>query len=207
MSGRLATWTDDDLRELSPRARARLIAALRSLDAPPPPMSIPQRTRRVRLGTMTFATLAMIPWTVYLAVSLPMHYTTDTWALTWVGFDTLLVLCMATTAYFAWRRRQVLVVSSFATAVLLVCDAWFDLTTAASGDRWTAVASAAFLELPLAGLLALGSTRILRVTARHQAKLAEGARLIDLPLFGSYSESQSAEATAITRDDRRSDRA
>jgi hypothetical protein len=41
---------------------------------------------------------------------------------------------------------------STAAGTLLICDAWFDVLTAAtSAERWIAVLLAIFLELPLAG--------------------------------------------------------
>lgn len=43
---------------------------------------------------------------------------------------------MAATAAFGLLRRQLLLLAGSATAVLLVCDAWFDLTTVQPAERW-----------------------------------------------------------------------
>ena len=79
---------------------------------------------------MTGGAVFMIPWIVYLSFTLPENYTVRDWPLTWLGFDSLLVVFMAATAILTWLHRQVLVLPAFTTGILLLCDAWFDVTTA-----------------------------------------------------------------------------
>ncbi|WEO96751.1 hypothetical protein A6P39_023510 [Streptomyces sp. FXJ1.172] len=63
-----------------------------------------------------------------MAFTLPSGCTARQWRATWVGFDVLLVLAMASTPVLGrWRHRAV-VVAAVATGALLVCDAWFDVS-------------------------------------------------------------------------------
>jgi hypothetical protein len=82
-----------------------------------------------------------------------------------VRFDVLLLVFMASTALLGLLRRQLLVLTAFTTGILLICDAWFDVMTAAPDDRWLSVLTAVVGELPLAALLITGALRILRLTA------------------------------------------
>lgn len=143
---------------------------------------IAARIRRVRLGMMVGGALGLIPWIVYLAITLPTSYSARNWNLTWVGFDVILVVLMAATATFGLLRRQLLILTGSATAVLLVCDAWFDLMTVQPAERWVSILSAA-VELPLAVLLITGTLRILRLTAIRSWLLDPATRLWRLPLF------------------------
>jgi hypothetical protein len=117
----------------------------------------PTRRRRWAIAIAAGGALAMVPWSVVLAYTLPNRYTADHWATTWVGFDVLLALSFAATALAIARRSRVLRAAPVVSATLLVCDAWFDLTTASSSDL-TGSAVTAALSVPVAGaLLFLGS--------------------------------------------------
>jgi hypothetical protein len=52
-----------------------------------------------------FAVLAAItiPWTVYLAITLPEHVQTRNYRVGWVGFDLGLILLLLLTAQLAYR--------------------------------------------------------------------------------------------------------
>ena len=86
---------------------------------------------RARLISALFwmGALGLIPWILYLSVTLPPKYRAEHWRLLWVGFDVGLlgVLCFA--GWAAWSRRQVLAPASLVVGTLLVCDAWFDVVT------------------------------------------------------------------------------
>ena len=118
-----------------------------------------ERVRRLRLGLMICGSVGLIPWIVFLSVSLPTTYVAQNWSATGVGFDALLVTLLATTAILGWQRRQLLLLTAFATGMLLICDAWFDTMTAQPGDRWLSIATAIFGELPLAAILIVGALR------------------------------------------------
>lgn len=105
----------------------------------------------------------LIPWDVHLAISLPRRSISAHYRLTWVGFDVLLIMVMARIGWCAHRRTPNVVLTFMVGATLLVTDAWFDVTTAATGsDRIQAVLSAVLLELPIAALCALLARRSLR---------------------------------------------
>ncbi|WP_326731562.1 hypothetical protein [Streptomyces phaeochromogenes] len=89
-----------------------------------------------------------------LALTLPSEYQVHEWRATWVGFDVLLVAAMASTVHFGRRRRRAVVASTIATAVLPVCDAWFDVSLAfGTRDIWMSGTLAVFAELPMAVFL------------------------------------------------------
>jgi hypothetical protein len=115
---------------------------------PPPPAP--------RWVAPVFAVLgaATVPWTVYLAVTLPRHADFHHYRFTWVGYDLLLILALLTTALLAWRASDRVGLAATITATMLVVDAWFDITTSGRHDITVAVLSAIFIELPLAAVCA-----------------------------------------------------
>lgn len=94
--------------------------------------------------------LILIPWTVYLAGSLPSEQVSTNYDAAWAGFDVMLMLALAATAYFALRRPGYLPAAAGATATLLVVDAWFDVLTTPGVQRLESILLAVFVELPLA---------------------------------------------------------
>jgi hypothetical protein len=137
----------------------------------------------VRLVVMIGAIIGLLPWIIYLAITLPDKYIAHNWPTTWVGFDILILLFMAVTAVLGVLRRQLLVLTAFTTGILLVCDAWFDVMTAAPADRWLSIVTAVAGELPLAALLITGALRILRLTATRLYVLDPGMPLWRIPLL------------------------
>ncbi len=113
---------------------------------------------------VTVSAIALVPWIINLALTLPHRYLATDWRLTWVGFDIALLAFLSATAWLGWHRRQLVLLTAFTTGVLLCCDAWFDITTAEHHDQFTSVA-AAFVEIPLAILLFRASWRLLRLAA------------------------------------------
>ncbi|BBZ38378.1 hypothetical protein MCNS_14410 [Mycobacterium conspicuum] len=89
---------------------------------------------------------------------------------------------MAATAYLGSRRRVLVVLSGFATAILLICDAWFDVNTAGPDDVWRSVFVAAFAELPLAVLLISGTLRLMRMMGGRLWLLPPDGHLWNLEL-------------------------
>ena len=181
MAATAATLTDEDLRALSAGQRhalARKLAELAGPDSPGPdspgpdsagpdsagpdsagpdsagPDSAagPRPAQRRRVVAVAFLLcLALAAWTLRLGTSLPRRYLVGHWDLAWVGFDLMLCACIAATAVTTWRGSPVRAAMSLATAVMLVCDAWFDVATAsAAGDLALSVLLAVLVELPLA---------------------------------------------------------
>lgn len=116
--------------------------------------------RRIREWLALCTGLALIPWTIYLGLTLPESYPAQHWLATWVGFDILLLAFMITTAVLGFLQHHLLHLFAFATGVLLVCDAWFDVLTAKRGDVAVSVLTATFGELPIAAVLVIGAVRI-----------------------------------------------
>jgi hypothetical protein len=118
-------------------------------------------------------TVALFPWIAYLALSLPSRTVANHYRTAWVGFDVLLVLAMAATAYLALTRRRGIEVPAIMTATLLVVDAWFDITTSRAGTaQLEAILLAVTVELPTALLAIYISRRVehdLDLTLRHGA--------------------------------------
>ena len=119
--------------------------------------------RQMREWLALTAAVALIPWTIYLGLTLPENYTAQHWQATWVGFDILLLAFMIATAVLGFVRHHLLTLFAFSTGVLLVCDAWFDVLTAKRGDFAVSILTAALGELPLAIVLIGGSLRIARL--------------------------------------------
>ena len=90
---------------------------------------------------------------------------------------------MVATAVLGLMRRQLLILSAFTTGVLLTCDAWFDVMTAAPADRWLSILTAVLAELPLAVLLITGALRILRLTATRLWLVDPHTPLWQVPLL------------------------
>jgi hypothetical protein len=175
--------SDAAIAAMSAAERRELIVRLERPLAELLPESVLARLRRVRLVLMAGAIVGLVPWTVYLAITLPDKYTAHNWTATWVGFDVLLLVFMVSTAVFGLLRRQLLVLAAFTTGVLLVCDAWFDVMTAAPEDRWLSLMTAVLGELPLAAILITGAMRILRLTATRLYLLDAGMPLWRIPLL------------------------
>jgi hypothetical protein len=163
------TLTDEEIATLTPAERRDLILRLAPCPDPMLPLRTIERIRKWRTALMLLCVAALIPWTVYLAVTLPNHYVARNWVLTWVGFDILLLTMLTLTALAGWKRKQLVFPTAFASGVLLICDSWFDVMTSQRGSDLTqALLSAFIVELPLAFILIAGPLRLMRyVAVRH----------------------------------------
>jgi hypothetical protein len=113
---------------------------------------VPLPSRGLARAFFVIAAL-LVPWTLYLALTLPRHYPAHHYWLGWVGFDLALVAVLVVTGLSLARGSPRLSPYAAAAATLLVTDAWFDVVNAASGaDIVVAAVSAAIFELPLAFL-------------------------------------------------------
>jgi hypothetical protein len=96
--------------------------------------------------------LILLPWTIYLAYSLPSRVVSADYDVAWAGFDVMLLVALAGTGYFALRRSRYLATAAAACAALLAVDAWFDVMTTPPGQRFDPIAEAVLVELPLASV-------------------------------------------------------
>ncbi len=77
--------SDAQIAAMSATERRELITRLeRPLDEVVPEAAF-VRMRRVRLVLMTGAIVGLIPWIVYLSITLPDRYIAHNWTVTWVG--------------------------------------------------------------------------------------------------------------------------
>ena len=114
----------------------------------------------------------------------PGDYRAGGWSAAWVGFDAVLFLAFAATAWAAWRRRQMLILCLVVLATLLCCDAWFDITLDwGTPGFMDSLALALVVELPLAVLAMIGARRLLRLTfgrlARAERRPRAGAAVLE----------------------------
>ena len=97
------------------------------------------------------AAAVLLPWIAYLAVSLPRRSLDVHYRAAWVGFDLLLVVALARTAYMAFKVDARIQLTATAAATLLMVDAWFDVTTShGRASVLEALVLAALVEIPVA---------------------------------------------------------
>jgi hypothetical protein len=102
---------------------------------------------------LLLAAVVLAPWTLWLTYSLPSDHVTHHYDLAWIVFDVFLLIAFAVTGFCAVRGTRWLAPAAAATGTMLLCDAWFDVVTAAGGgERVEALLEAVLVELPLAFL-------------------------------------------------------
>lgn len=154
----VATWSAEDRASVA-----------RALDAHIERPTRQQRTRwqrRALIALTAVSAIVLLPWIGLLSVTLRETSSGGAWRIAWVGFDTALFLSFAVSGYFVWKRRQIAPVAMAVTATLVFTDAWFDLTLSWNTPEFlAAVLSALIIEVPLAIVLVLAATRMLRMNA------------------------------------------
>lgn len=134
-----------------------------------------RRAARRMAWIYSAAAVALLPWIVYLAVTLPKRDFDRHYRAAWVGFDILLVLAIVRTAYMAFRIDPRVQFPATATATLLFVDAWFDVTTAGGrAAAFEAIMLAVFFELPAAAFSVYLARRVSRLVLQlaHFDRLA-----------------------------------
>jgi len=157
---------ESDLREMSPADRRQLARTLALIDCADPMLGLYiSRRRRVGVLFSIIACAALAAWIIVLALTLHRSFHTHYWCGAWVGFDIFEFIGFAATGWALWRGRQIAIAFLIITATLLCCDAWFDVILD-SGTRaiWGSLASAVFIELPLAFLMFNAARRLIRVS-------------------------------------------
>ncbi|MDF8266356.1 hypothetical protein [Luteipulveratus flavus] len=134
-----------------------------------------RRRRRLILPLAALGSLVLVPWTVYIAFALPHHYAARRWEWTWTGFDIALALALGATAWLAWKRRLMTVVTATAAGTMMLIDAWFDAMTATSEDQAESLLTALLLEVPMGLLLLAAAGQITMRVARALAAAAGGS--------------------------------
>jgi hypothetical protein len=151
----------------------------------------PSRVVRWAGPAFVLFSVVLIPWTIYLGLSLPARQLSPHYNIAWVGFDVLLLITLGATGYFALRHSRYLAVTAAAAAALLVVDAWFDIMTSPRSQILQAVVLAVLVELPLAAVCTwlsyhtehLAGRRSIPLSPRDLALLCRG-RWPDRPSGG-----------------------
>jgi hypothetical protein len=109
------------------------------------------RVRHWAFVIMGGLAIALLPWTVYLSVTLPPKHESVHWDIVWPGLDVGIALAVAATVVGLVRLSTHLPILAAIAGTLLLCDAWFDTLTSQPGTElaWAAV-EALVAELPLA---------------------------------------------------------
>lgn len=108
--------------------------------------------RSALIIAVAVATL-MVPWSLYLATTLPDRGIAQHWSVAWAGLDAAQAICAGYTVFLLRRRRPQASLTATLGAGLLLADAWFDVSTATPGaDQLQAILAAALIEAPLAVL-------------------------------------------------------
>ncbi|MFH7598897.1 hypothetical protein WDV06_27950 [Streptomyces racemochromogenes] len=117
--------------------------------------------RLPRLATVfTGCGVALLPWMVVLAKTMPPTAEVSNWPAAWVGLDAMLALGLTGTGLLLRTGDPRVVPVAAATAALLAMDAWFDVTTSlGTGGQGLALLLAAGAELPLAVACAVVAAR------------------------------------------------
>jgi len=100
---------------------------------------------------LALVAVLLLPWVLWLTITLPSRHVSEHWDAAWVGFDVAEILAFALTAFAAWRRAPWLQGAAAAAGTLLLSDAWFDILLSTGDERvWLAVGQAVLSEIPLA---------------------------------------------------------
>jgi len=89
---------------------------------------------------LALTALVLVPWTIWLATTLPSHEVAEHWDVAWAGFDAMLAAALLATALSAWHDGRFLQACAACAGTLLVVDAWFDLLTSSgrpTGSMWS----------------------------------------------------------------------
>jgi hypothetical protein len=136
---------------------------------PAKPASAPRWASHLLLGLGA----VLVPWTLWLAATLPERHVARNFDIAWSGFDVALALTLIATGVGLLRGATWTQGAAAAAATLLVCDAWFDVLTSAPGaERMTAVGMAVLAELPVAAtcaMIALSASQNTQHSRRLQA--------------------------------------
>ncbi len=144
---------------------------------------------------MAIAVVIMVPWTAFLAATLPTRFRAHNWDVAWVGFDSVLILVLLGTAWAAWYRRQILAMAAVVAGTMLLCDAWFDINTSwgTSGLAVT-ILTALIGNIPLALVFFWLARRIMLRTAAvvaratHRGDVAQRAIDVTFPFAVTWSD-------------------
>jgi hypothetical protein len=126
-------------------------------DSPPTPAALPRRRSWLPwvIAVVAVSAAVLLPWSAYLAVTLPASVAARHWPLVWAGLDGAIAAGLGASAWSAWRRARRVVPVSAATATLMAADAWFDVCTSPPGRPLLLALADLAVEATVAGLCLL----------------------------------------------------
>jgi hypothetical protein len=195
------------LREMSPGERKELANALAQLDYPHPLLELNwHRGRKLGLLLSVVSCVVLFGWIIVLILTLHRQYTATHWRFAWVGFDVGELVAFALTGWAFWRGRQMVIACLLVTGTLLCCDAWFDvILDLGTKGIWESVASAVFIELPLAYVMFRAARHLIRLStlvamsARNDLDQLPRS-LWRVPLLGAVADATTAGTGPVGRD-------
>jgi hypothetical protein len=106
--------------------------------------------KRTAFMYIVFA-LVLLPWTLYLAQSLPTQHLTIHWDISWIGLDIALLFALVATGVLSYFQSRWIVITATMLGSLLLLDAWFDILGQKGGDDLRqSVMLAILIEIPIA---------------------------------------------------------
>jgi hypothetical protein len=145
----------------------------------------PTRLRHVLIVVFTAVGIGLLPWTIYLSLSLQSHHVTNRWDLAWTGFDIALSLLFLATAVAAYRRSAWVGALSASLGTMLVIDAWFDIVLESHADELRqSITLAVIAELPAAAFCFWIAVRTERFLSMILGAVEEAADELHLPAAG-----------------------
>jgi hypothetical protein len=116
--------------------------------------------------------IGLLPWIVYLGLTLPRRARADHYDLAWLGFDCAMWVALATLAYLALRRHPATGPLAAVASTMLAVDAWFDVVTSEGNGQFVrALVLALTAELPLAIICGWAAIHAERIRARSYRRL------------------------------------
>lgn len=134
-----------------------------------------ERVVRPRLALLYLGSAVfLVPWTVWLFLTLPSRERAAHWSVAWGGFDALLIVVFTGCAVRILRLSPRSALVTAVAGALLITDAWFDVMLAPTpGELTAALLMAGLVELPLAVLCLRTSLRVLSLLDQARPYLRE----------------------------------
>lgn len=105
-------------------------------DSPARASAHPRRRTAVfpwAIAVVAVSGAVLLPWSAYLAATLPPAVTARHWPLAWAGLDGAIAAGLGASAWLALCRDRRLGPVTAATATLMAADAWSDVCTSPAG--------------------------------------------------------------------------
>lgn len=119
----------------------------------------------------------LLPWTIYIGLSLPSRHLSVNWDVSWTGLDIGIIIALLATGLLAYHRSIWVVIAAASAGSLLLVDAWFDVLSEHSVAMFHQALIVAFVfEIPLAAMsyYLAGHTLHHNTKEHHSEKIHKG---------------------------------